>query len=992
MDKNEQTRTRGTASEGIERSFLEPYSGGNPVPSVQKYNEQEHKLKQESGTPQQKEKEDSRNAITGTTSAHKKHKSLASVFKRKSTKRQRKGSTATTTTADDDDRTPRSSSESYNDDLMVTDPITGKDLQRVNEKRDFEDAYTNKNVSVPQKQDDKLRKAVAGFLSVAPEATNVHFYPFPPVEFDLYRDFLAKEIAVAFIGMGVLELVRYISGLHNLTTSIAFVVLLFVYRHYISSVFESRWEDMKHEMEQARGEQAQAASVSETVEWLNSALRLFWPLADPELLTSTIDMVEDVMQASIPSIVHTVKIADVGQGQHPIRILSIKYLPPNKDEDCMDKEDEYLNLEIAFAYRRNPARTIKGKSHNMHLLIYFYVGLRNVAAVPIPVWVEAEGLVGRVRTRMQLTAGPPFIKHLTLSFPALPKFEISAAPLNSRLFNIMNFPLISTFIKQSIKAAGMAYVAPNSMTIDISKILVGDDVKKVPDTLGILWLVIHNAEELQGLDKGGKSDPYVCIAFQKFGKPIFSTRVITKELNPHWEETCAVLVTLDTLQAREKLSVHLYDSDRFTSDDVLGKIEIELQKLVSENAEHMQTRKDNLHSPGDNSPSGKLNWEIGFFTLQPLNKDLQTNGADPAITAGVRDNLKIAPKAGKADTETEAAALFIPPDPNLPSGILAIQVHQAIDLEIKDIRGTYGRRKDFARGQDIETKEVDERVNDEAPSAYCNIILNDCLIYRTRTKSYSTKPFFNAGTERFIADWRSSALMVTVMDSRTREADAILGIVFLKLADVMKSASCVSKFYPLAAGVGYGKIRLSLVFRSIALKMPRPLLGWNVGVLRILGSLRADDLADDLRGNAVHVRTLSGAIKLRANLISKSSENYVEWQPTKLPLRLPMRGKHSTPLIIEFRSKFSRKITAMSVYWLRDLIDHTEVDLRLPIWTASDYDRLTQNYIHPDVDTIDDAHRIGWLSFRVYIRSGLGTMHDNSVKNGNYFLICSSNR
>ena len=59
--------------------------------------------------------------------------------------------------------------------------------------------------------------------------------------------------------------------------------------------------------------------------------------------------------------------------------------------------------------------------------------------------------------------------------------------------------------------------------------------------------------------------------------------------------------------------------------------------------------------------------------------------------------------------------------------------------------------------------------------------LNDELVYETRVKPITSSPMFNAGTERFVRDWRKAHVVVTVMDSRMRESDAVLGTVFLKV-------------------------------------------------------------------------------------------------------------------------------------------------------------------------------------------------------------------
>lgn len=52
------------------------------------------------------------------------------------------------------------------------------------------------------------------------------------------------------------------------------------------------------------------------------------------------------------------------------------------------------------------------------------------------------------------------------------------------------------------------------------------------------------------------------------------------------------------------------------------------------------------------------------------------------------------------------------------------------------------------------------------PSSYCEIIVNDDMIYKTRVKQYSSMPYFEAGTERFIRDWRETVVRVQVRDAR----------------------------------------------------------------------------------------------------------------------------------------------------------------------------------------------------------------------------------
>lgn len=51
------------------------------------------------------------------------------------------------------------------------------------------------------------------------------------------------------------------------------------------------------------------------------------------------------------------------------------------------------------------------------------------------VWIQLEGLYGKIRLRLQLIADPPFVRHTTFTFPKLPSVSIAAKPM--RGFNVV---------------------------------------------------------------------------------------------------------------------------------------------------------------------------------------------------------------------------------------------------------------------------------------------------------------------------------------------------------------------------------------------------------------------------------------------------------------------------------------------------------------------------------------------------------------------------
>src|SRR6478735_6743872 len=232
------------------------------------------------------------------------------------------------------------------------------------------------------------------------------------------------------------------------------------------------------------------------------------------------------MAASVPGVIENVRVADISQGNNPIRILSMRALPDSHVQDIKDEQHRqnekttdpeelaaneqagsFYNLEVAIAYHAKPSgQDIASKAKNMGMQLVFYLGIKGLFGVPLPIWVELQGLVATARIRLQLTPDPPFLKTLTFTLMGIPKDQRGS--------------------------------------------------------------------------KGGGSDPYITISWSKFSKPQFCTRVIQDDLNPVFEESAGLLVTADLLKADEQLSVELWDSDRSSADDVVGKVELSIQKLI----------------------------------------------------------------------------------------------------------------------------------------------------------------------------------------------------------------------------------------------------------------------------------------------------------------------------------------------------------------------------------------------------------------------------
>ncbi|KEQ75011.1 hypothetical protein M436DRAFT_42837 [Aureobasidium namibiae CBS 147.97] len=783
---------------------------------------------------------------------------------------------------------------------------------------------------------------------------------------------------------------------------------------------EEIWHADKHSAKSQDGKE-------ETTQWLNNMLTSLWPLVNPDLFISLADTVEDVMQASLPSIVRMVSIEDIGQGSESMRILGVRWLPtgaaarsvgadgklspeaqdshndrnvPGDQEEADDKqiaegmeaeEGDFINLEVAFAYRtRSTSKKFKDRAKHAHLYISFYLP----GNIKIPVYVDLRGFVGIMRCRLQLTPDPPFFALCTFTLLGQPNVDVACTPLTRKGLNIMNLPVISHFVQTAVDAAVAEYVAPKSMTINLQDMIAGEDFKKDTRAKGVIVVKVKRAFDFKEGDpaiplvREGSADPYVTVGWAKFVKPLWSTRVILSEMNPHWDETAFILVTADELDVDERLRVQLWDSDRFTADDDLGRIEMDLKELIhnKETRGKMSDRIDGfkaLHA-GEGLP-GKLEWSVGYFPkAHIIEEQLKRQTERPEIRS--RDalekmveesagrKLREAKKDESRETEQlklqqykeveDAMIISAPPLHDYPSGILAIQIHEATGLEVR-------AHHNAARYNDDPEPSGIEEQGDELPSCYCNIVLNHQKIYRTRVKPKNAKPFFNAGTERFIRDWRTAEVYVVVRDARVHEDDPVMGIVRLPLIDIMKKRSQVNGTYPLYGGVGYGRIRVSMVFRSVESQLPKELLGWDWGTLVVDPRITSgSNFPSDLQGCRIKIQTAISVAHMKAH----KDEN--AWASRhNNGVHLGVRRRYASCLIIQFRkdTALRDKTAAFAVLWLCDIPDNEQISLTLPVWKG-DLKRATTCKLESYGD------KVGELNLKLKFCRGLSRYHKKVAK------------
>ncbi|KAL8871578.1 MAG: hypothetical protein Q9174_002619 [Haloplaca sp. 1 TL-2023] len=772
-------------------------------------------------------------------------------------------------------------------------------------------------------------------------------------------------------------------------------------RSWIEKKVLTVWEDGIWEAAQVQEQDSSQSSMPESVQWMNRILASVWPLINPDLFTSLADTLEDVMQASLPKMVRMISVEDLGQGNEALRVLGIKWLPvgnakkdvsvdgrvrdksttrqsdrkvPNEGESSRDmgpyegnkkeegnrdssaeslpaksnegqaiaegmeaEEGDFVNMELGLSYRASKiGKSMKIKAKNAHLYLVFYLP----GGIRFPVWVELRGMIATVRMRLQLCPDPPFVALCTLTFLGQPKVDLSCVPLTRKGLNIMDLPLVSSFVQSSIDAALAEYVAPKSLTLDLKDMLIGDDFKKDTSARGVLAVRIVSASDFKEGDQslGGLRQGS---SWAKFGKPIWSTRTIKNDMEPTWNETAFILVGPEELDAGERLRLGLWDSDRTSADDDLGRIETDLKELMSDSrsSSKMWEREDGFRalSPDEVMP-GKLKWSVGYFPKERIRPEqLEQQSLEPDITTLQQLRTRVSEDVGNKlregsnrdeapevsqqkaqDLKSREDNMIASTSPliNSPSGILSVQIHQISGLELEKI----------SKQEDEGAAEIDdaERQKDDLPSSYCTVILNHQKIFQTRTKPKSSQPFFNAGTERFIRDWRNTEIMIYVRDARVHEND------------------------------------------------PLRKTWWDYGTLEVF-ACTAPEAACPARLHGLRLK-LRTSINRGKMYPAEASGGFIRWAGKKdRCIRLPIQRRYSSSLVVEFRKNRLGldQTPAFAILWLQDIPDEQNSEVPLPVFSGGK-SSLKRAELNCDCDL---GAQLGSITVNVKFRRGMGKYH-----------------
>jgi len=149
---------------------------------------------------------------------------------------------------------------------------------------------------------------------------------------------------------------------------------------------------------------------------------------------------------------------------------------------------------------------------------------------------------------------------------------------------------IDSLIKDQFRKKKMSFVKRSAVVSNSSSSCSSEDRSKVGSTV---FLEVLRAEGLKRADMFGKSDPY-CVASLN-GQVIGKTDVCKRTLDPIWNSRFFLSIPNMALKSDDVLQLDVYDHDKFTSHDFLGRAVVQGDQIAKDHNEiccALGTRED----------------------------------------------------------------------------------------------------------------------------------------------------------------------------------------------------------------------------------------------------------------------------------------------------------------------------------------------------------------------------------------------------------------
>ncbi|EJD55637.1 tricalbin [Auricularia subglabra TFB-10046 SS5] len=459
---------------------------------------------------------------------------------------------------------------------------------------------------------------------------------------ELDRNILDAYISEAYYGqwwhnaavIAVAVVVTHFLTLFRMGWGWIIIVLMFCSTYYTTSMARVRARarsDIQRDLVKTR---LSSPDDFETAEWMNNFLDRFWLIYEPILSASIVSSVDQVLSASTPAFLDSIRLSTFTLGTRAPRIDRVHTFPRT--------EDDIVMMDWGFSFTPNDVSDLTPKQAakrvNPKIVLAIRVG-KGLATAAMPILLEDLAFSGLMRVKMKLMTTFPHIQLVDLSFMEKPVFDYVLKPLGGETFgfDIANVPGLSSFIRDTVHSVlGPMMYDPNVFTLNLEQMLSGAPIDAA---IGVVQVYVRHATGLKGSKLGGGApDPYVSVSINK-RKEMAKTKHRSNTSNPTWNEVKFILIQNLT----EPLTFTVMDYNDHRKDTEMGVASFELAQLQED-----ATREGvSMKVVRDGKERGDLICDISYF---PVLKPIAVDGKEEPL-------------------------------PETKSGIVRLVVHQAKELD-----------------------------------------------------------------------------------------------------------------------------------------------------------------------------------------------------------------------------------------------------------------------------------------------------------------------
>ncbi|CAI5536485.1 unnamed protein product [Closterium sp. Naga37s-1] len=346
---------------------------------------------------------------------------------------------------------------------------------------------------------------------------------------------------------------------------------------------------------------SRAMPESETAFWASVLLAKAWPLFLNDLVSSKLmpKVAPWFLSRYKPPMLAKVEVVKANFGDTAPVITSIKAFREGGGRNHVELE---ASVELVGA-------------DNMSVQATAYVA--GMASIPWTAYITGLQLTGTMRVGLRFRRSLPFVDRVTLSFVRPP--QVSCAIKVMGALDAASMPLVASYVDYTLQNALKTSLCwPNRLvvvdavraaafvldlpvpppTAEEISIVTPRPVTKSKSTLSAiskkflskkgtaptaglpavatLLVEVIEAKDLLAADAGGTSDPYVK---GSIGAARFQTTVISKKLNPQWNQKFEVPVADWSLPESYTLVLRVKDYDMFSANDAIGRAQMDISAV-----------------------------------------------------------------------------------------------------------------------------------------------------------------------------------------------------------------------------------------------------------------------------------------------------------------------------------------------------------------------------------------------------------------------------